>query len=126
MNLIPVIISGGAGSRLWPLSRELHPKPFIPLPDGDPLIRKVYARATGLAGVRHVVTVTNRELLFQTADEYAQVPTAGVVNSFILEPLGRDTAAAIAMASLYAAEAESPDAVLLVLPADHLISDTGA
>ena len=99
MNLIPVIISGGAGSRLWPLSRELHPKPFIPLPDGDTLIRKVYARATGLAGVRRVVTVTNRELLFQTADEYAEAPAAaGVVNSFILEPFGRDTAAAIAMA----------------------------
>ena len=79
MNLIPVIISGGAGSRLWPLSRELHPKPFIPLPDGGTLIRKVYARATGLAGVRHVVTVTNRELLFQTADEYAEAPATGVV-----------------------------------------------
>ena len=74
MNLIPVIISGGAGSRLWPLSRELHPKPFIPLPDGGTLIRKVYARATGLPGVGHVITVTNRELLFQTDDEYAEAP----------------------------------------------------
>src|SRR5688500_1307738 len=126
MNLIPVIISGGAGSRLWPLSRELHPKPFIPLPDGGTLIRKVYARASGLAGVRHVLTVTNRELLFQTADEYAEAPATDVVNSFILEPFGRDTAAAIAMAALYVAEREGSDAILLVLPADHLIPDTGA
>ena len=126
MKLIPVIISGGAGSRLWPLSRELHPKPFIPLPGGGTLIRKVYARAAGLAGVSHVVTVTNRELLFLTADEYAEAPVKGVANTFILEPFGRDTAAAIAMAALQVARTEGPDAIMLVLPADHLIDDDGA
>jgi mannose-1-phosphate guanylyltransferase/mannose-6-phosphate isomerase len=126
MHLIPVIISGGAGSRLWPLSREMHPKPFIPLPDGSTLIRKVYARAARLAGVRHVITVTNRELLFQTADEYAEVPAAGVRNSFILEPFGRDTAAAIAVATLHIAEVEGHEALVLILPADHLIPDNDA
>lgn len=126
MNLVPVIISGGAGSRLWPLSRELHPKPFIPLPDGSTLIRKVYERATGLPGVSQILTVTNRELLFQTADEYAEAPNRDVPTSFILEPFGRDTAAAIAMATLYVAETEGPDAVLLILPADHLIPDSAA
>lgn len=126
MKLIPVIISGGAGSRLWPLSRELHPKPFIPLPDGSTLIRKVYARATGLPGVQHVVTVTNRELLFRTCDEYAETPVSEITNRFILEPFGRDTAVAIAMATLHTAAEVGSDAVLLVLPADHLIPDNGA
>lgn len=121
-KIVPVIISGGVGSRLWPISRALHPKPFIPLPDGGTLIRRTYARAIGIEGVNHVVTVTNRDLLFLTADEYAEVAAPGVKNTFLLEPFGRDTAAAIALASLQVAS-ESPDAILVVLPADHLILD---
>ncbi|TGQ66952.1 MAG: mannose-1-phosphate guanylyltransferase/mannose-6-phosphate isomerase [Mesorhizobium sp.] len=120
--MVPVIISGGVGSRLWPISRALHPKPFIPLPDGGTLIRRTYARAIGIEGVNHVVTVTNRDLLFLTADEYAEVVAPSVKNTFLLEPFGRDTAAAIALASLQVAS-ESPDAILVVLPADHLILD---
>jgi len=126
MDLIPVIMSGGAGSRLWPLSRELHPKPFIALPGGGTLIGKVYARAAALKGVSRVVTVTNRELLFLTSDEYAEAPVKGVANTFILEPFGRDTAAAIAMATLHVAETAGPDAVMLVMPSDHLIADEAA
>ena len=126
MNIVPVIMSGGAGSRLWPLSREAFPKPFIPLPDGETLIRKTYARATALPGVRRIVTVTNRELMFLTADEYDRVGQSGLAQSFILEPIGRDTAAAIALACLHVAEVEGEDAIALVLPADHLISDTKA
>lgn len=122
INIVPVIISGGVGSRLWPISRALHPKPFIPLPDGGTLIGKTYARAVGLEGVDHVVTVTNRDLLFLTADEYAEVAAPGVKNTFLLEPFGRDTAAAVALAALHVAR-ENPDAILVVLPADHLIVD---
>ena len=121
-NIVPVIISGGVGSRLWPISRALHPKPFIPLPGGGTLIRRTYARAAGLAGVEQIVTVTNRDLLFLTADEYAEVAAPGVKNTFLLEPFGRDTAAAIALAALQVAR-DNPDAVLVVLPADHLILD---
>lgn len=121
-NIVPVIISGGVGSRLWPISRALHPKPFIPLPEGGTLIRKTYARAVELEGVDHVVTVTNRDLLFLTADEYAEVAAPEVKNTFLLEPFGRDTAAAVALAALHVAQ-ENPDAILVVLPADHLIVD---
>ncbi|TGQ51334.1 mannose-1-phosphate guanylyltransferase/mannose-6-phosphate isomerase [Mesorhizobium sp. M1C.F.Ca.ET.193.01.1.1] len=122
MKIVPVIISGGVGSRLWPISRALHPKPFIPLPEGGTLIRKTYARAVEIEGVDHVVTVTNRDLLFLTADEYAEVAASGVKNTFLLEPFGRDTAAAIALAALQVAR-QKPEAILLVLPADHLIVD---
>lgn len=121
-NIVPVIISGGVGSRLWPISRALHPKPFIPLPGGGTLIRRTYARAVGLAGVDQIVTVTNRDLLFLTADEYAEVAAPGVRNTFLLEPFGRDTAAAVALAALQVTR-DNPDAVLVVLPADHLIMD---
>ncbi|WP_210238950.1 mannose-1-phosphate guanylyltransferase/mannose-6-phosphate isomerase [Mesorhizobium sp. B4-1-3] len=121
-NIVPVIISGGVGSRLWPISRALHPKPFIPLPEGGTLIRKTYARTVELEGVDHVVTVTNRDLLFLTADEYAEVAAPEVKNTFLLEPFGRDTAAAVALAALHVAH-ENPDAILVVLPADHLIVD---
>ncbi len=126
MRVLPVIISGGAGSRLWPLSRELHPKPFIHLPGGDTLIGQTYARAAALPGVERIVTVTNRELLFLTADVYAEASTPPVENVFLLEPFGRDTAAAVALAAHHAAETEGADTILLVLPSDHLIQDREA
>jgi mannose-1-phosphate guanylyltransferase/mannose-6-phosphate isomerase len=124
--IIPVIMSGGAGARLWPLSREAFPKPFVPLPDGETLIRKSYARALALPDVRRVVTVTNRELMFLTGDEYERVAGDAVPHGMILEPFGRDTAAAVALASLYVAEAEDPEALMLVMPADHLIPNVAA
>ncbi|NWA24119.1 mannose-1-phosphate guanylyltransferase/mannose-6-phosphate isomerase [Pseudomonas gingeri] len=126
MELIPVILSGGVGSRLWPMSREAHPKPFMPLPDGQNLIQKTFLRASRLEGVREVLTVTNRELLFKTEDEYLVVNTAGLALGYILEPFGRNTAAAVAVAALQLAEVYGPDAQMLVLAADHLIQDEAA
>ena len=70
MTLVPVIICGGSGSRLWPVSRTAHPKPFIELPDGGNLIRKTYSRALALNDVTEVLTITNRDLYFKTLDEY--------------------------------------------------------
>ena len=125
MNLIPVILSGGAGSRLWPLSRESHPKPFIRLADGQSLLQKTFLRACGLPGVQAVLTVTNREFVFKTEDDYREVNARGIATSFLLEPCGRNTAAAVAAAALHVAE-QDPDALLLVLPADHLIRDQAA
>src|SRR5690606_29644863 len=116
MALIPVIISGGVGSRLWPLSRDAHPKPFITLPDGDTLIGKTYRRAARLAGVERVVTVTNRDLLFLTSDAYAVANAGTRENVFLLEPAGRDTAAAVALATYSAAKLYGPDSILLILP----------
>ncbi|WP_315385730.1 mannose-1-phosphate guanylyltransferase/mannose-6-phosphate isomerase [Microvirgula aerodenitrificans] len=124
--LIPTILCGGAGSRLWPVSRELHPKPFIRLADGQSLLQKAYLRGAQLPGVSHLLTVTNRELFYKTADEFREVDTTKTSTSFILEPFGRNTAPAIAAATLQVAKAHGSDAILLVLAADHLIADQGA
>ena len=120
--LIPVILSGGAGTRLWPLSRQSHPKPFLELPDGETLPQKTLERALALPGVERFLTVTNREYYFQTRDVYQRVPGAAEREAFyLLEPVGRNTAPAIAAAALQAREMAGPEALLLVLPADHLV-----
>lgn len=126
MDLIPVILSGGVGSRLWPVSREAHPKPFMTLPDGQNLIQKTFLRAAALEGVSQILTVTNRELLFKTEDEYRTVNKAELAQAFILEPFGRNTAAAVAMAALQIKELNGADAHMLVLAADHLIQNERA
>lgn len=123
--LIPVILSGGAGTRLWPVSREAHPKPFIRLPDGLSLLQKAFLRASGLPGVSEVLTVTNRDYYFKTKDEYLACKP-GFQPSFLLEPCGRNTAPAIALAALHIAELHGPETAMLVLPADHLIADLTA
>lgn len=123
--LLPVILSGGAGTRLWPVSREGFPKPFIRLSDGRSLLRRVFERAGALEGVSELLTVTNREYYFPVKDEYA---AAGLRQplTFILEPCARNTAPAIAAAALWAIEHRGVDTHLLVLPADHLIEDEQA
>src|SRR6188768_3997762 len=126
MRLIPTVLCGGAGSRLWPVSRELHPKPFIRLADGQSLLHKAFLRGAVLPGATEVLTVTNRELFFKTQDEYREVNAAGIPTAYILEPFGRNTAAAVASAALRVAQAHGDDAILLVLPADHLILDQPA
>ena len=73
MLLIPTILCGGAGSRLWPVSRELHPKPFIRMPDGQSLLQKTFLRAMCLSGVEEVLTVTNKDLFFKTEEAFRAV-----------------------------------------------------
>lgn len=126
MSLIPIILCGGAGSRLWPVSREMHPKPFIRLSDGRSLLQKAFVRATGLPGVDQVLTVTNRDLFFKVEDEFREVNADNVATSFICEPFGRNTAAAIAAAASHVAQVSGLDTTMLVLAADHLISDHDA
>lgn len=126
MQLIPVILSGGAGTRLWPVSRELHPKPFIRLADGQSLLQKSFLRAKGLPGVAEVLTVTNRDLFFKTADEYRETGPIPMQLGFILESEGRNTAPAIAAAALTVHKTYGPKAVMLFLTADHLIGDVKA
>lgn len=122
MTIIPIILSGGVGARLWPVSRELHPKPFMRLADGQSLLQKAFVRAAALPDAAEILTVTNRDLYFKTEDDYREVNLANVPTSFILEPFGRNTAPAIASAAQVVADIHGPDAILLVLPADHLIS----
>ncbi|GAA5235920.1 mannose-1-phosphate guanylyltransferase/mannose-6-phosphate isomerase [Verticiella sediminum] len=126
MSTVPVILSGGRGARLWPVSRELHPKPFIRLADGASLLQKAFLRAANLPGVSEVLTVTNRDLYFKTADEYNEVNRRRTDLGFILETEGRNTAPAIAAAALTVGERHGEDTVLLVLTADHLIADLDA
>jgi len=123
VGLIPVILCGGAGARLWPLSNEARPKPFITLPGGGTSAGETHRRAAGLDGVAHMLTVTGRDLLPLAVEAGAAVP---VEHTFLLEPVSRDTAAAVAFAALHAAEEQGPDTILLVLPADHLVGDDAA
>jgi len=125
--LIPVILSGGAGTRLWPVSREGHPKPFMKLHDGETLLQKTYRRAAAVADGGELLTVTNRDYYFMSKDELARSLPASVINSsFLLEPCGRNTAPAVLLAALYAYHRLGAEATLLVLAADHLIQDQAA
>ena len=119
-----MILSGGAGTRLWPLSREAAPKPFMPLPDGETLLGKTASRALALPGVDTLLTITNRDYYFHTKDTYAGVADATCV--YLLEPFGRNTAPAVALGALCAKARGLGERVLLVMPADHLIRDQRA
>jgi mannose-1-phosphate guanylyltransferase/mannose-6-phosphate isomerase len=126
MTLIPIIISGGSGSRLWPISRKSHPKPFMRLNDGKSLLQNAFLRAASLRDVTEILTVTNQELLFGTLEEYSQVNQQQLPLSFVLEPFGRDTAAAVAAATLVARDNHGDDTILFLLPADHIVRDLQA
>ncbi|WP_207884791.1 mannose-1-phosphate guanylyltransferase/mannose-6-phosphate isomerase [Pseudomonas sp. 30_B] len=124
--LIPVILSGGAGTRLWPVSREGQPKPFMAMPDGQSLLNKTYRRAAGLlGGDGSIVTVTNRDYYFQSKDHF-QAAKLRQRGHFILEPIGRNTAPAIAVAALALRALYGDDVTMVVMPADHLIRDVEA
>ena len=126
-TVVPLILSGGSGTRLWPLSRESSPKPFMRLPDGGTLLGKTAARARDGHGAGPLVTVTRDEHYFATRDAYTALGLARRDSAvFLLEPFGRNTAPAIAIAALWAARTVGEDVPLLVMPADHLIQDTDA
>src|SRR2546423_2683931 len=116
-HLVAVILSGGAGSRLWPVSREALPKPFIKLADGETLLLKALRRALQCAPGGPVLTVTNRDYFFLTRDEYARAGGAGLKLDYLLEPLGRNTAPAICAAALAVAGAAGAGPVLVGPPA---------
>lgn len=126
--IVPVILSGGAGSRLWPVSRQGHPKPFIELPDGQTLLYKTLQRAAAVASVERLLLVTNRDYYFISKDEVSRAldGAAGLLTDYLLEPFGRNTAAAVAAAAHWAVAHVGPEAVMLVLPADHLITPVEA
>ena len=120
--IVPVILAGGSGTRLWPLSRKLYPKQLLPLLDKNTLVQNTLLRLQGLEGVADPVIICNEEHRFIIAE---QLRAKGVTPAaIILEPVGRNTAPAVAVAALQVLPTD-PDAVLLVLPADHLIGDPG-
>jgi len=122
-TMVPVILSGGSGSRLWPVSRRAHPKPFMKLVDGESLAEKTFRRALGVAGKSPVLTVTSRDYYFYTRDLYKEIDGQDRGHPFLLEPVGRNTAPAIALAALYVQQILGSEALILILPADHLIRD---
>ena len=121
-KIIPIILSGGAGTRLWPISRRLHPKPFMEVA-GKPLLAHALERAALIAD--EALIVTNQDHYFLTENLLKETLKAPKV-SYLLEPKGRNTAPAIALAVRHIQKTHGDDAVCLVLAADHLISDDAA
>ena len=122
--LIPVVLSGGSGTRLWPLSREKYPKQLLPLIGDDSLLQATVRRVEGLAGVQlgAPMVVCNEEYRFVIAE---QLRLMGKEGAILLEPVGRNTAPALTLAAL-AAMRGGDDPILLVMPSDHVITDTQA
>mgnify|MGYP001432736054 CR=1 FL=1 len=128
--LIPVILSGGAGTRLWPLSRELYPKQFLPLTGERTMIQETALRAAGLPSAAAPIVMCNEAHRFMVAEQLRQV--AVEPQAILLEPVGRNTAPALAVAALAALagatdkRADNSGILLLVLPADHVLKDVAA
>jgi len=121
-DLLPVILSGGSGTRLWPLSRESYPKQFLPLVEDISMLQATWRRVAPLAGRRPIV-VANQEHRFMAAEQLREM--GAEPSAILLEPVGRNTAPAIAVAALEAMR-DGDDALLLVLPSDHVIRDEAA
>lgn len=120
--LQPVLLSGGSGTRLWPLSREAYPKQFLPLAGEDTMLQATWRRVAGIADAAPIV-IAGEDHRFLVAEQLRQAdaPTPAIV----LEPVGRNTAPAIAAAALQAM-ADGGDPLLLVLPSDHVVRDDAA
>lgn len=120
-SVVTLILCGGAGTRLWPVSRMAYPKPFIRLPDGRSLLQRTIDCASSCGGSTMLIG-TNREYYFQARDEAdASVLAQGFEKHYLLEPQGRNTAPAIVMAALWARQLYGPETILLALAADHVI-----
>ncbi len=120
---IPVILSGGSGSRLWPLSRALRPKQFLGVTDEKTLFQLTLDRLSGLISPIAPIVVANDDHRFLVAEQCKEL---GVTpRALLLEPLARNTAPAIAAAAV-AASSDGEDPILLVLPSDHIFSDIPA
>ncbi|MFZ2727827.1 MAG: mannose-1-phosphate guanylyltransferase/mannose-6-phosphate isomerase [Methylococcaceae bacterium] len=118
--MIPVILSGGAGTRLWPLSRGQYPKQFLPLVSRYTMLQETVLRLAGLKDVQSPIAVCNEQHRFMLAEQLWEI--GSLPSAIILEPMGKNTAPAVALAALTA----KADDVLLVLPADHVITNVEA
>jgi mannose-1-phosphate guanylyltransferase/mannose-6-phosphate isomerase len=121
--IVPVILSGGAGTRLWPLSRELYPKQLLPLVGEQTMLQETLTRLNGLSDLAAPLVVCNESHRFLVAEQLRAIGVQPA--AIVLEPVGRNTAPAAAVAALLAG-AGGDDPLLLVLPADHVIADSAA
>jgi mannose-1-phosphate guanylyltransferase/mannose-6-phosphate isomerase len=119
----PVILSGGSGTRLWPMSRTLYPKQILPLIGDHSLLQQAVLRVDGLSGFAAPLIVANEEHRFIIAEQLREIGLAR--HALLLEPVGRNTAPAACVAALSLVEAE-PDALMLLMPSDHVIEDRAA
>ena len=127
MTVHPVVLAGGSGTRLWPLSRQRYPKQFLPLTGPRTMLQATVARLDGMEGVSAPVIVCNEEHRFLVAEQLREIGTNP--GSVILEPAGRNTAPALTLAALAVRDAgrdSDTDGVLLVMPADGVIGDVEA
>lgn len=122
LPIVPVILSGGSGTRLWPLSREAYPKQFLPLVGEHTMLQATWKRVAAVADAPPIV-VANQEHRFMAAEQLRECQITP--QALILEPVGRNTAPAIAIAAMQAL-ASGEDALLLVLPSDHVVRDEAA
>lgn len=120
--MIPVILSGGSGTRLWPLSRQQYPKQFLPVVGEETLFCSTLARLKGMPGLQAPIVVCNESHRFLVAEQLRQ--SEAEHQGILLEPCARNTAPAIALAALHAQQ-QDERAILLVLPADHMIAEVG-
>src|SRR5687768_13745398 len=118
MRLVPIVLCGGSGTRLWPLSRSHLPKQFLPLVSDRTMLQETLARLQGLADVTQPITISHEEHRFLVAEQLREIGCAP--QAMLLEPAGRGTAAAAAAAALLLPDKSD---VLLVLAADHAISN---
>lgn len=122
-KIIPVILSGGSGARLWPLSRKEYPKQYLPLVSDNTMLQETILRLNGLDNLADPIIICNVDHRFLVAEQCQQIDVKN--STILLEPVGKNTAPAIAAAALQALK-ESNDSVLLVLSADHVIQDINA
>ncbi|MBR3371621.1 MAG: mannose-1-phosphate guanylyltransferase/mannose-6-phosphate isomerase [Rhodobacteraceae bacterium] len=120
--ITPVILSGGSGTRLWPLSRKSYPKQFVPLIGHETLFQASARRVSG-PGFAAAIVITNSDFRFIVQDQMADIGLSA--QTILIEPEARNTAPAVLAAALHAQRNE-PDAVLLVTPSDHVVPDTAA
>lgn len=123
MTIVPVILSGGSGTRLWPLSRELYPKQFLPLVGTQSMLQETLGMTQGRADCGRPLVIGNEAHRFIIAQQAQEIGCA--LRPIVLEPTARNTAPAVAAAAAILA-AEDPDALMLVLPADHSFGDRSA
>jgi len=118
--IIPVVLAGGSGTRLWPLSRQLHPKQLLKLTNSYTMLQNTLLRAAGADDMAQPILICNEKHQFLVTGQVGEIGVAP--SAVFLEPVGRNTAPAVAVAALHAISID-PEALILILPADHLINE---